>query len=165
MEPPRKKARQVKTLYERFSHHKVQDLESAKNAIKEKLQMIYLEDIRTAERAGDYFNTWNWNVFDALLKSDIPFAGTFYVSGDHSSKFYSDAYCFREIFEKIRVEKELHGDKFKYLEVKVLVSDFEDGVLVLYRDHQHPYFNLHIIREKDSNVLLCGNIAQVINNA
>jgi len=159
----KKKQRHLKTLYERFSHHKVENLELFKKNIYELLKNDFEKHNIDFKR-----NRTNkeWNVFVAIDKLNIQLSGTFYLSANFDKTGYSDAYCFSSIFEKINIKKTFSSKNERFLQVKVLASDFKDAILVIYEDKNISSlpFNIHIIRDKYSNFILQGNIAIDITN-
>lgn len=159
-----KKRRHIKTLYERFSHQRVDDLAGLKANINESLKSDYEEHKRAYYRGRTEDAVWD--LWKALGRLNVPYGGKFYVSCDYSEKFYSDAYCFRDIWEKIVPEKPFDATEELFIEVRVLAADFKDAVLLIYKDRNTLYapFNIHIMRDKHSDVLLEGNIAHVVSN-
>ncbi len=156
------KPRMLKTLYERFSHHRVDDLPALQANIVESLK----EDWKRNNRDFKYGRTEKeWDLWEAIDRLNIQYSGKFYVSADCKIKFYSDAYCFRDAFEKVVIEKPFTTTDEKFMEVRVLGSDHKDAVLVVYKDYgSGKPFNAHIMRDKHSDFLLSGNIASDITN-
>jgi len=155
------KQRKLKTLYERFSHHKVNDLPGLEEEIKNKLISDYEQweiDIKRGRTDKD------WSPFEAIDRLNIQYSGKFYVSGECSDKGYSDAYCFRDIWEKIVLEKPFKTTNENFIEVRVLGSDYKDAVLVVYKSYRQSdgRFYTHILRDKHSDILLEGNIAKIV---
>jgi hypothetical protein len=156
-----KKQRLLKTLYERFAHHKKDDLETYKKEIKEKLAEYYLI-LGKKQKKSDVF--LSLDVFEALKELNIIVSGTFYVSNTKDGKYVEDTYVFSDIWEKIETKKWLKDNNDRFLKVQVLASDFKDGVLVIYQNTRitDNFFNMHILRDKYSDFLLEGNIAHLV---
>lgn len=157
-----KKKRHLKTLYERFSHHKTENLEDFMKELKTTLLNYYTEAERY--KVVNSNNPLPTNIFEVLKKLNIMSSGTFYVQGFiDDGAYYSDAEVFRDIWEHIKVDKHLRNNDKKYLKVQVLKADYKDVVLVIYQNTRtlDRHFNMHIIRDKNGEFLLQGNIAHL----
>jgi hypothetical protein len=156
-----KKQRQLKTLYERFAHHKKEDLESYKKEIKEKLDEYYLI-LEKKQKKSDVF--LSLDVFEALKELNVIVSGTFYVANTKDGKYVDDSYVFSDIWERYETKQWLKDNEDRYLKVQVLASDFKDGVLVIYQNTRitDSFFNMHILRDKHSDFLLEGNVAHLV---
>ena len=72
------KQRHLKTIYERFSHHKVQDLTKFQKEITEQIKMLwsYEEKQNRKNDINEGIDLW-----DLLVKYNIVTSGTFYMKG------------------------------------------------------------------------------------
>lgn len=158
-----KKPRHLKTLYERFSHHKVENLNDFTQSLKEKLNTYYAEATRHKIVNSD--NPMPTNIFEVLSGLNVLVNGTFYVNGVKDGEFNQDAEVFRDIWERIRVAKHFSSTDDKFLKVQVVRADFKDAVLVIYENTRtlDGYYNIQIIRDKHSEFLLEGNVAHLVD--
>jgi len=157
------KQRHLKTLYEKFSHHKVNDLEGLMKSIKSDLTEYFIREEQQKRRHNIHPN---YDVFKAMLELNISYSGKFFLSNQRTKNcYFGEVEAFRLIWEKPISNRELKGKKGRFLEVQVIASDFKDAVLVIYRDRStldNRPFNMQIIRDKHSEILLEGNIGHIV---
>ena len=158
------KPRHIKTVYERFSHHKVENLEKLKVEVISQLR-AYFDSQDQKDRRHNI--TPNYDVFKAMKELNISYSGKFYISNyrNENTKFWSDVDSFHKAFEKCVCDVKLKGKVDDMMEVQVIASDFKDAVLLVYKDRSSfHHFNVHILRDKHSELLLDGNIAHDMSN-
>ena len=157
------KQRHLKTLYEKFSHHKVEDLKELKKSIKEELTEYFKREEQQKRRHNIHPN---YDVFKAMLELNIFYSGKFFLSNQQTDNcYFGEVQAFRLIWEKPKSDIDLKGKEGKFLEVQVIACDFKDAVLVIYKDYStldNRPFNLQIIRDKHSEILLEGNIGHIV---
>ena len=184
------KNRHLKTIYERFAHHKVQDLRKFQKEITEKIMTLWI-----TESKQNLKNNINKGVdlWELLLKHNINIDGTFYMKGlgepgnvetcwangeplpvpfekegkwvDGKWKgFYDrcDAYYFQGYDTPL--PRVILKDGKEYVQFKVLASDFENNSLVIYKSRDYNLFETKITSSNPRNceVLLEGNIGYYI---
>lgn len=184
------KNRHLKTIYERFSHHKVQDLKEFQKEISQKIKTLY--DVESKQNLKNNINK-NIDLWELLLKYNINIDGTFYMKGlgepgnvethyangellptpyEKDGKWVDgkwigyydrcDAYYFQEYDTPLpRVTLK---DGKEYVAFKVLASDFENNSLVIYKSKDFNLFETKITNSNPRNceVLLEGNIGYYI---
>lgn len=155
------KPRHLKTLYERFSHHMVSDLNLIESETKQKLNAYFKEQDRREWRHKEPANN---DVFKAMLELNISYCGKFYISGfsDGDKQPWSDADLFSRAFDKIVKNVKLKNSTSNMMEVQVIAADFKDAVLIIYKDASSYRFNTEIVRDKHAELLLEGNIAHMV---
>jgi len=156
------KNRHIKTVYDRFSHHKVEDLKSLKEEVRIKLSEYFESQEQKHNRHGI---EPNYDIFKALHQLNISYSGKFYISNHRDdNKPWSDVDKFYQAFEKCVPDVQLEGRTDKLIEVHVIAADFKDAVLLIYKDRSSYRYNMHIVRDKHSELLLEGNIAHYMSN-
>jgi len=170
------KNRQTKTIYEKFSHHKINNLKIYKEEIKKKLDIYF----SYCEKKNIIFD-----LNKALLELNINVDGKFYLRGlgepnkinkygNESEGYFKDgkwiayydccdAYYFQDFDEPLpRVE--LKNGK-EYVEFQVLMSDYDNKSLIIHKDIRDNLYWMKIISSspKNNDILLEGNIGRYIN--
>jgi hypothetical protein len=157
------KQRHLKTLYDRFSHHKVENLKELEKDISSRLIDFFTREDQQYRRHNIEPIS---DVFQAMLKLNIPYSGKFFLSNSQTDNcYFGEVEAFRLIWEKPLSDVNLKDKDGKFLEVQVIASDFKDAVLVIYKDRStfdNKPFNTQIIRDKFSDILLEGNIGHII---
>lgn len=185
------KQRHLKTIYERFAHHKVKNLVEFQKEINEKIKTLW-----TAEEKQNMKNNINKRVdlWELLLKHNINIDGTFYMKGlgepGNVETHYTNGELLPELYEKEGkwVDGKWKGyydrcdayyfqgydtplprvtlkDGKEYVQFKVLASDFDNSSLVIYKSRDYNFFETKITSSnpRHCEVLLEGNIGIYVN--
>jgi len=157
------KQRHIKTLYEKFSHHKVNNLKELEKEIDEKLFSFFSREEQQYRRHNIIPVQ---DVFEAMLILNLPYSGKFYLSNEQTDNcYFGEVEAFRLIWEKPLSDIKLKKKNGLFLEVRIIASDVKDGVLVIYKDRNtmdYKPYNMQIIRDKHSNIILEGNIGHIV---
>ena len=84
------KERHIKTVYEKYSHHKVDDLVEFKKKLDFHLKEYYLNVERYKNRDLNLAT----NIFEVLANQNYMISGTFYIRGSKDGEYYQDADVF-----------------------------------------------------------------------
>ena len=171
-----KKNRETKTIFERFNHSQVANLDTYKEEVKTSI----INYIKKLKKKNKFISSIDLEKI--LIDLNLPKQGHFYMKGlgeqGHINKngneiegkwkdgrwlpYYDvcDAYNFSHTDEPLPRVTLKNGKE--YVKFIVLMNDPNGRSLILYPEHRHDLFWLTIVN-KNNPVVLEGNIGHYIN--